>query len=262
MKTWIGAALLSVCVLSAQTPNFSGVWKLNAEKSKMNGMPAPSSYLMIVDQQATKLSETIGVTTPRGEQRSSLNFNLDKPSTNVVNGVYQRTQASWDGPTLVLASKIAAKQPGTGTTKVSLSPDGQMLTINMATSVDGRDTQQTLVFDKAPDSAADALRKPEQTAGEHYKNVKILNAMPASHLIEAMRSFNLALGTNCEFCHVQGDFASDQKEHKLMARKMIAMTHNINQTTFEGKNEVNCFTCHKGQGHPASHPPFEAPAAH
>ena len=46
-----------------------------------------------------------------------------------------------------------------------------------------------------------------------------------------------------------------------MARKMITMTHEINEKNFAGKMEVRCYTCHKGSEHPVSEPPAGAGAA-
>ena len=255
MKIFVIAALSSLCILSAQTTNFSGVWKANPEKSKVAG-PAPANVILIIEQKDSSLKETMGVTTPRGEDRSAFNYNLAKPSMNAMRGMAMRTESSWDGPVLVLTSKIAADKPTGRTDKLSLSPDGNTLTIETVASANGKDTPSTLVFDKQPDSAGDALRKPEETAGAHHKNVQILKDMPASHFIDAMRSFNVALGVECQHCHVQGKFEADDKPQKLMARKMLTMTKNINDTTFAGKNEVRCYTCHKGQVDPASHPAF------
>ena len=255
MRTLFLAALSAVCVLSAQTPDFSGVWKANAEKSKMTG-PAPVSQIMIVEQKDDRLKETVGVTGPRGEERSMFNFNLAKPSVNYSRGLAMRTEAKWDGPVLVLASKIAAAKPASSMMKVSMAPDGNTLTVETVMTANGNDTAMTVVYDKQPDSAGDALRKPEETAAAHHKNVQILMEMPASQFIDAMRSFNVALGVECSFCHVQGKFEADDKPQKAMARKMLTMTHNINATTFEGKNEVRCYTCHNGRAHPASHPAF------
>jgi hypothetical protein len=83
------------------------------------------------------------------------------------------------------------------------------------------------------------------------KNLKIL---PPEHLIETMRSFNAALGVRCDFCHMQGDFASDEKHHKIIARGMIEMTKQINTHFPDGKMHVTCYTCHRGSEEPATHP--------
>ena len=96
---------------------------------------------------------------------------------------------------------------------------------------------------------------PNKPAGEAFKNVQILKEVPAGQFLQYMRAFNASLGVECSFCHVDGDRSADTKEEKLMARKMITMTHEINEKNFNGKTEVKCFTCHKGASHPVSDPP-------
>jgi len=63
-----------------------------------------------------------------------------------------------------------------------------------------------------------------------------------------------SLGVKCNFCHVnkdgQWDFPADTKPEKNTAREMIAMTLNINKTTFKGSTEVSCFSCHRGSTRP------------
>lgn len=75
-----------------------------------------------------------------------------------------------------------------------------------------------------------------------------------------MGAFRIALGVKCDTCHVQGDFASDEKPEKEMARKMIVMTREINAKFPDGKQHVTCFTCHRGDEHPKTQPDA-APAA-
>ena len=61
-----------------------------------------------------------------------------------------------------------------------------------------------------------------------------------------MRAYSTALGVQCNHCHIQGDFASDENPHKDIARMMITMTQEIN-AKFEGDTaHVSCFTCHRG----------------
>lgn len=96
---------------------------------------------------------------------------------------------------------------------------------------------------------------PNKPAGEQFKNVQILKDVPSGQFMTYMRAFTVALGVDCNYCHVQGDRASDDKGPKLMARKMIAMTHEINEKNFNGKMEVHCYTCHRGSEHPMSEPP-------
>jgi hypothetical protein len=84
------------------------------------------------------------------------------------------------------------------------------------------------------------------------KNLKIL---PPENLIQTMRAFQTALGVRCDFCHVQGDFSSDEKHNKEVAREMIKMVHEINAKFPDGKMHVTCYTCHRGAQEPATAPP-------
>ena len=96
----------------------------------------------------------------------------------------------------------------------------------------------------------------EKTIGEVQKNIRVLNDLPQSQLIPMMNLIAGSLGVKCNFCHVnkngQWDFPLDDKPEKNTAREMIAMTLNINKTTFKGNNEVSCFTCHRGKTRPVS----------
>ncbi len=60
------------------------------------------------------------------------------------------------------------------------------------------------------------------------KNLKILTGEPREQVIMTMRAFTVALGVQCTFCHVQGDFASDDNPKKETARMMLTMAREIN----------------------------------
>ena len=90
------------------------------------------------------------------------------------------------------------------------------------------------------------------------KNLKLLKA---DGLMDTMRAFRIALGGKCDTCHVQGDFASDEKPEKEIARKMIVMTREINAKFPDGNQHVSCFTCHRGDEHPKMKPDAAPPAA-
>lgn len=77
-----------------------------------------------------------------------------------------------------------------------------------------------------------------------------------------MQQFTRALGQNCQFCHIRGDFASDDNPKKLVARSMITMAHDINAKfpAVEGKVYVTCYTCHRGKTTPETVAPAPPPA--
>ncbi|HEV2402140.1 MAG TPA: c-type cytochrome [Candidatus Sulfotelmatobacter sp.] len=99
-----------------------------------------------------------------------------------------------------------------------------------------------------------------KTAGEYYKNIQVLKDVPASQLIPGMRYITTALGVECSYCHVQGNFAADDKQPKQTARKMMTMLFTINKNNFDGRQEVSCFTCHQGHHEPMGVPALPAEA--
>jgi hypothetical protein len=94
------------------------------------------------------------------------------------------------------------------------------------------------------------------------KNLIVL--APDTDIPFVMRGFAQALGVQCTYCHVQGDFASDTNPKKDIARKMIAMVRQIDATfptsagVFPaGYHEVDCNTCHRGSTKPETKAPRE-----
>src|SRR5579884_2103364 len=79
-----------------------------------------------------------------------------------------------------------------------------------------------------PAHAQPAAAPAPRLAEEQFKNIQALKGTPADQLFPAMQFITASLGVDCEFCHVQGKFESDDKRTKLTARKMIAMTLALN----------------------------------
>jgi len=84
-------------------------------------------------------------------------------------------------------------------------------------------------------------------------NLKVLKS--AADVMPAMRTFTSGLGVRCDFCHVQGDQASDANPHKGIAREMYTMVQQIN-SHFPSGAKVSCYTCHRGS---SEAPPMTAP---
>lgn len=105
-------------------------------------------------------------------------------------------------------------------------------------------------------SAAPSATPAVETAGQKFKNIKVLNDMPAEQMGKVMNLFAASLGVDCKMCHASNDkdFEKDGNEHKDIAREMIAMTFDINKKFFKGRPEVSCNTCHNGHERPTSVP--------
>jgi photosynthetic reaction center cytochrome c subunit len=110
---------------------------------------------------------------------------------------------------------------------------------------------------RAQSPAGQAPTTPK-LAEEQFKNIKVLNGIPAEQVIPAMQFITASLGVECEYCHVRQEkgmaFDKDDKKPKIAARKMISMMFAINKDNFEGKREVTCFSCHRGAAEPIGTP--------
>jgi hypothetical protein len=110
-------------------------------------------------------------------------------------------------------------------------------------------------------AAAQETRPPRPN-----ENVKVLTELEGQPLRQEMQRISAALGVKCDYCHVQGNAASDEKSTKRTARRMIEMTKALNAQNFpkhqvkEGESvlgRVTCFTCHRGEEEPKSAPPAQ-----
>lgn len=90
----------------------------------------------------------------------------------------------------------------------------------------------------------------EKTADQVFKNIQVFKGKPANELRPTMDFIASSLGVHCSFCHNTADFSSDAKPTKRRARQMVEMVYAVNKSTFGGREEVNCYTCHRGSPHP------------
>ena len=81
-------------------------------------------------------------------------------------------------------------------------------------------------------------------------NLKMLKAATGAEVRQIMRTFTSGLGVQCNYCHVQGNFASDDNPKKAIARHMIEITQRVNGQFADGKMHVTCYTCHRGEAIP------------
>lgn len=100
----------------------------------------------------------------------------------------------------------------------------------------------------------------EQTMEQRYKNIQVLKGLPASQMRPMMNYISASLGVGCAFCHVRSgarmEFDKDDVNHKNIARRMIQMTMDINKNSFQGRTQVSCYTCHRGNEHTMGVPPL------
>jgi hypothetical protein len=101
--------------------------------------------------------------------------------------------------------------------------------------------------------------REEQPAEQVFKNIQVMKGVPAGRFLRIMQlGYARSLGVNCAHCHVPGQWESDEKPTKGIAREMILMMRAINNDILKKiknlKSEspaVNCTTCHRGETKPA-----------
>lgn len=92
-----------------------------------------------------------------------------------------------------------------------------------------------------------------KTAGQVYKNLHVLQDVPADQFNPTMRMIAGSLGVECDFCHVK-DRSLDDRQTKRTARMMMTMVLGINKNNFGGQSVVTCYTCHRGKSDPVTTP--------
>jgi photosynthetic reaction center cytochrome c subunit len=125
-------------------------------------------------------------------------------------------------------------------------------------------TGMQLLYNPGAVGAALAANKPPPMlppidaggpAGKAYKNVQVLTNVSTGAFTRLMVSMTnwVAPAQGCNYCHVAGNFASDAKYTKVIARRMLQMTIAVN-TSYQnhvGAVGVTCYTCHRGQPLPS-----------
>jgi hypothetical protein len=140
------AALAALTFPVAATPNFSGHWKLNAEKSKLD---EPYQEERTIDHKDPQLTVSSKASVDGEEEESTVKYRTDGQRTrNMIDGDPLFTTAHWDGDVLVFDSEIISD---TDTTELhdrwTLSSDGKHLTVSRKQKVGYDERELVFVFD-------------------------------------------------------------------------------------------------------------------
>ncbi len=146
MSTLFVIAAAAGIAMAADKPDFSGNWKLDADKSVFGPIPPPTSLTSKIDHKDPDLSITTTQSGAQGDRTDTMKYSTDgKETTNSMMGSDVKTKAVWDGKILVITSN-----PNFGgaemklTNKYSLSDDGKTLT--QALSISGPQGDFDLTF--------------------------------------------------------------------------------------------------------------------
>lgn len=94
-----------------------------------------------------------------------------------------------------------------------------------------------------------------ERASHAYQNVQVLGDLSTdsfNHLMASITQWVAPPAQGCNYCHNPNNMASDAVYTKVVARKMLQMTRNINAnwTSHVQNVGVTCYTCHRGNAVP------------
>jgi hypothetical protein len=109
-------------------------------------------------------------------------------------------------------------------------------------------------------SVQPAAQQP-QMAETAFKNVQVLKGIPVDEFLGTMGLFAAALSADCSGCHTGAGTEDpkweDDTPRKRTARRMIQMVQAINRDSFNGRQRVTCWTCHRGSREPLVTPTLD-----
>jgi Photosynthetic reaction centre cytochrome C subunit len=104
-------------------------------------------------------------------------------------------------------------------------------------------------------AAEDPADPDSPMVNEVFKNVQVLNDLSATEFSRLMQALStwIAPDEGCDFCHNPDKLESDEKYTKVVARRMLTMTRQINTQwkAHVGETGVTCWTCHRGEAVPS-----------
>jgi len=142
--------VIAAGVYTADRPDFSGTWKMDADKSVFGPIPPPTSMTLVIDHKEPDISVSQTSTGPGGDQNTTSKYSTDgKETINNFMGTEVRSKAHWDGSTLGIDSSLnAGGGPVKVTSKWNLSDDGKTLTDAVNISSPQGDVDMTYVLVK------------------------------------------------------------------------------------------------------------------
>jgi len=131
-----------------QSPNLSGKWTLNKDKSEF-ARGAPDSLTAVITDDGKKIRMVQTVGGPDGDRTTELNFERGAESVNRMGDMEMRTRLRQDGERLLEDSTFTGPQ-GTLTRKsvIALSNDKKTLTLDAQYDSPNGGFHETIVLDK------------------------------------------------------------------------------------------------------------------
>jgi hypothetical protein len=146
----VAVAALAAAFPADAKPNFSGNWKMVAEKSDFGPMPAPTSYEQKIDHDDPDLKVTISQKGGRGDQTNDFVYHTKgKETSNDMRGGQAKSKARWQGDVLMIESKLDIQgNVVTMADSYELAADGATLTFTRKVATPNGDLNVKIVMAK------------------------------------------------------------------------------------------------------------------
>jgi len=160
-------------------------------------------------------------------------------------------RAFWSMAVLLAATMLlsACERPGMDTVQRGYRGTGMLQVYNPRIEATKQDNNA--VPEPLPAASPDGPK-----AAVVFQNVKVLGDLSAGQFTRLMTSMTAWISPQegCAYCHDVANFAAETKYTKVVARRMLEMTRNINRDwgTHVAQTGVTCFTCHRGNPIPAA----------
>ncbi|WP_228026946.1 photosynthetic reaction center cytochrome PufC, partial [Pseudaquabacterium pictum] len=159
-------------------------------------------------------------------------------------------RAAWIGLLALVMAMAGCERPSVATAQKGYRGTGMAQVDNLHT------LEADAALHAAPEIARPArVRENAPLAGATYKNVQVLGELTIGEFGRTMNAITawVAPKQSCAHCHVEGDFASDAKYTKVVARRMIQMVRHLNTDwqSHIANTGVTCYTCHRGNPIPS-----------
>ena len=145
---------------------------------------------------------------------------------------------------LAVALLAGCERPPVDSTQVGFRGTGMVEIANPR-------TQAELIARNALPPPIPAIPGDAPLAKDVYQNVQVLTDLTVNEFIHQMTAQAnwIAPKEQCAYCHNVANFASDEKYQKVVARRMLQMTRdiNINWQKHVAQTGVTCYTCHRGK---------------
>jgi len=135
---------------SGDKPNFSGVWKLNVDKSDFGPLPGPDSETDTIEHNEPNIKLAVSQQGGQGKQEYQFEMAINGKEQAIKMGPRDvKTTAQWEGSALVVNAKLMFQDMEVTMKQVyTMAPGGKTVNVNVHLASSMGEADQKMVFEK------------------------------------------------------------------------------------------------------------------